>query len=236
MNRKLLILVIIVSFFIIFFIWMFGEFIKFYWPGKKDKAVDTAQAYLQNKYKQQMVYLVVRTSFEPEVYKVYFSPENNTNLKFCVEVLPDLSISSDDYYIRYFEQEIATAFKEDIKVIWGGDALMYAYMSTMPISNYNIPNLNEKTKLDDVKQHLHNYYFSVYTAKVFEPGEKQTEAKRIFKMIQIVKDSSYKPDRILFWYFDSKQGKKENNISFDNLNEIVSVEQVNKILDDNWAQ
>lgn len=231
MNKRIILFVVILVFICSIIWWIFGGLIKFYWPGQKEKAVEAAQAYIQKEFTQQMVFLNVESLWKSYVYIVQFYPENNADLIFSVEVSHEFIAYTDNYYITYFEDEMSIVFEEDVKQIWGNEASFFVSMSLYPISHYNIPNLNEKTKFGDIKEYLSDYDFLITTESVIDPKKKQIEATNIYKLIQIIQDSHYNPDRIVFWYNDSNMSTEEISFHFVAWDQIDSIEQVVEYLD-----
>lgn len=218
--------------------------VKGYFSAREKKAVQLAQDYLAEKYKQEMNYESVRYSWvDPAIYLVTFSPANNPELSFEVYVQNNLTIlpegtkefgryysSPDNYYFAYFYWEMKNRFQDDVKQIWSEDTSFMVLAMNQGLYGFSIPAaLNDQLSLDEMAGLIDEYYFYVKTNQIIDENTKQNEAPKILDFIQIIRESRYKPNRLVLYYNTSNSSKgtaERINISFDNWSEIITVDQV----------
>jgi len=93
------------------------------------QALSLAHSHLEEKYRQEMVYVEHYYQFSEMYYTVYFHPLHNPDLVFDVMVTeredenlePEerVSVRGDNYYTRFFERELCKKYTPDIESIWG---------------------------------------------------------------------------------------------------------------------
>ena len=215
--------------------------IKYHYSVKEKKAIQLAQNYLAQKYTQEMRFLNVRLplTLDGAYYHVYFSPINNPDLIFEVGVWPNLTllISTDDYYLRFVSLNIEKAFQNDVHKVWDVSADIYIYANYSIRYSYEIPiELNEQMDAVEIAPFL-DYEFGIDTNRSLENDSKGEEAQKMFELIQIVQASNYTPTEIYFRY--QTEGIKEGtnvkkSIQFENWAQISSIEEIEKIMDEQW--
>ncbi len=231
--------------------------IKYNLSTKEKKAIRLSQDYLSQKYTQEMQYLNVKFSWiDPAIYHVSFSPVNMPELVFEVLISQDLTsprewtnpdgshFAPDNYYLKYFSLDTRKSFQTHVQQIWGTNTGIVVPVVNLGLYAVKIPlELNEQMKPEDMEPFL-DYDFYVTPNQLLDDSSKAEEAQKIFEMIQIVQASGYKPNRILFWYQTGNKKKNEKytdsktwaerDISFEDWNEISSVEQIEKRMNETW--
>lgn len=209
-------------------VWRFWPFFRKHLPSVKHKAIQRACEYLRNKYSQNMIFQKIYGNFFEYNYSACFVPENNPDLQFIVYVSVDATSCSDDYYKKSFEWEMNKCFLPDVKEIWGVDASLYTFINIKNIES-SIPGLTERTHVDEIKQYIADRYsFSVRTNKAWLNDEANTNAQDILRFFQIVKQKGNRPSTIQIHYpeYNPKEQKRGMSLSFDDWEEIQTVEQI----------
>ncbi len=199
--KKVIIIIFIVLIIIVPIVLIFGRLFVALLPQQRKKAIHAAQEYLKENYVQHMVYSYSYLVLEPFEYSVRFYPENEPTLEFKVRVSTDFSVFADDYYINYYNEEMRKELSDVIIDLWGNEAYIICSISPQPFKNYNIPNLNEQTPLEDIKSYLYGYTFQNYIrAEELNLENADKEANLIFQLILKLKEYQYHPNSVSFYY------------------------------------
>ena len=224
--------------------------IRLQYAFKEPKVIALAQEYLEQKYDQEMQYLGITFPIIEAPYRVCFSPADNLNLIITVRVKSDISLREesivgkihfmpDDYYMAYFELQMAEYFKNDIKMIWGDTANIFVSISSRAAaSSFRVPTgLNNQLSLQDKEALIEKYLLFVNVDTMLGEDIKTEEAKKTLNFIQAIQQSGYKPDCLVFWYKAPKTVKDASgraNLSIKDWMDIGNVEQVLEQMDEQW--
>jgi hypothetical protein len=228
---------------------------KFYLFSKEQKAIQLAQEYLAQKYEQEMQYQSVRYSWvDPGLYHVYFT-STDTGVNFEVEMWPkalDLPKGTvdydgylgDTYFSSFFCQKTAEYVLPNIKNIWGENA----YISVVLHSGHSYPSedissLSENMTEKEMER-FYTYEFSITSNCLLDGESKTEESQRVLSIIETIRKLDYSPVEIRIWYKTGKDEKEkvltdsktwtEMYISFDNWEEIISIEEIVNAMNEQW--
>jgi hypothetical protein len=211
---------------------------------RRGTAAKVAEDYLRQKYTCEMRYLATRISWEPSLYRVYFSPVDDPELVVCVVVDRDLSISMgrtniygshfepDNYLLQLFSLDTKRFFSAKIQEIWDVNTRVHATTGSTPPS-FEVPaELNEQMTSKEMEPYLeYDIYISIdlFVTEVI----KEKEAANILKSFRIIKDAGYKPNEILFWYKTTKEDREieERSIRFENWTALLLPSQVIDVIE-----
>ena len=213
-----------------------------YLSAKEKQAIQTAQAYVAQQYLQKMNYESIRFSWvDPAIYHVYFSQTNNPDLKFEVIVQQDLTLREkntasgheympDNYYMAYFELQMAYAFKNDVAKIWSNNAIAFVSAPNPALYSFAIPlGLNDQLTLSEMEVLIEEYLIYINTETPLSEENILDEAEKILAFIQNVRESGYNPDRLVMRYIVPKALKDNSKVcvfSINNWQNLITVEQV----------
>lgn len=171
-------------------------------PWGKVKALISAHYYLENTYEQQMNEKCVLYDFKSEVYVVFVIPKNNKNICFRVYVEDNGDVWKETYYKVYFSYELGEEANEKVQQIFGDDNIACARLDSETINAYNLENLNENTKLEDIIAKFDNRYdLGVKIYREFDFSDYSAEAEKILEFINYVNSLEYKPYDVYFIYY-----------------------------------
>ena len=207
---------------------------------KKNRAVDIAQEYLEQKYGQKMQYLFVyhQAWFYPQYYRVRFASVDIPEVTFSVCVQENMSIpdefrdfengslSADNYQIGVFEYYMEQQLAEDTKQIWGNSA------SIVVLDSYNMdgafftisPKLHLGMSLAEMEPLINNYWIYVETQQTLREEKLDQIAGQIIEFQQFIKESGFRPETIYFCFPEAN--KSERCISFEDWEETFSINQI----------
>jgi hypothetical protein len=206
------------------------------------KVIALAQEYLEQKYDQEMDYIRITYPIIEAPYRVCFSPANNPDLIITVRVRSDMSLRDenivggihfmpDDYYMVYFETQMADFFENDIRRIWKDSATTSISISSRAAAaSFRVPaGLNDQLSLWEMEALIEEYLLFVNVDTMLNEDAKVGEAQKIFDFIQGVQKSKYNPTRLVFWYQAPKtviDASGRTNLSFEDWMNIDSIEKV----------
>lgn len=191
-----------------------------------------------------MQFKSVRYSWiDPAIYHVTFSPTNLPELSFEVYVQNNMTIlpegtkefgryysSPDNYYFACFNWKMQRRFQDDVKRIWSEDSFFTVLAMNQGLYGFSVPSaMNDQLSLNEMADLIYDYYFYINTNQTIDENIKLNEAQKIFDFIQVIQESGYKPNHLVFYYESSKCSKGTTdriNISFDNWSEVMTVDQV----------
>ena len=235
---------------------IFGGDVLLSMPWNKQKAANAAQEYLAENYQREMRY--IRTNypalnFYARPYTVFFSPADTPDQVFQVMVdksfrvfekrtvpnNPELYFSQDSYYLTYFEYNINKPLQRFADEIWGMD-VQISSSTNDGFGNFRTPYIfNEQMTAEEMEPYL-KYTLFISIDKILDKPSEGEEALRTLQMIECIKTNGNTPERVLFRY---KTGKDERGratdstiryIEFKNWQEITRVEEIEKIMDEQW--
>ena len=220
MKKKYIPLLIVIAI-VVLIIWFFSGYIKLRLPHNTKKAISLAEEYLKSNYTAEMQYEEIRIPIiDPVIYHVTFSVVDKPGLVIEVLVLPSFAIPEesvnqdgvrylpDNYYMQVFKYETNKKLPELFEYIWTGDARSYMIVDQGALYAFRVPpEISENSNYDEMLQAF-DYYISFDISFILDTQNKAAEAKKIFDAITIMKESDYKPDRILFWYQTGNKDKK----------------------------
>jgi hypothetical protein len=184
------------------------------YPFQKRKARDMAKAYLSEKYEQEMKYLFTYAPLplfaldRGKYYEVYFSPINNENIRFNVDIKGDLSTVLDDYYlVTRFEVYSETYFQEKMANIWVDNNMrIWFWINNENYFYRHYPmGIDEKTDTEELKHYVGIYSIVIIMEYTLDDKIIEEEALKILEAIKVIKEKNYEPDRIEIWYHDGKE-------------------------------
>ena len=233
--------------------------VKYNSSNKERKAVQLAKEYLAQKYEQEMIYESVRLSkVDPVLYRVSFISQN-TGIKFNVNVTPSLlkfpeeksnnKLLYDNYLGSFFCRKTEEIVLPEITATWNDNASIY--VSLYPSDVYyekNTADTNEHMTEREMES-FYNYRFYITTNRLLINESKMEEAQRMLNIFQAIQKLNYHPVEILFWYQTGtieKGNEIKESIRFVDGNilsqtgklgnwlELINVEDVIKVMDDQW--
>jgi hypothetical protein len=172
--------------------------VKLYMSFKEHKAIQLAQEYLVQKYKQEMQFRHARFSWiDPSLYQVTFTPADNPELYFQVIVQQNLTILEDlkefghstcpdNYYLNYFSFHTSRQIRECVQNIWGESASAYVPDKSSGLYSYSVPSeFNEHMTVEEMGTLL-DYDIYIRTNHLLNNELKMAEAQRILYLIRYV--------------------------------------------------
>lgn len=237
---------------IVFFIYAWIQY-----GQRKEQAAALAQNYLERRYEQKMQpdHVIYRILGDPALYVAFFTPENQPDLLFDVIVQDNLTIMDDglyefgkstrpdnyllQYYKYYAEQEI----RPDIEEIWGNSVQFQISIEDNGFYSHSFyPGIWGNMTILEMAPFL-KYEYIIVPGQVLDQASREAEGQRIFTFIQMIQESAFQPKDIVFWYqtgeeiqngLFGKAEKAENLLIIDALDQITSVEQVQRELNNQW--
>jgi len=227
--------------------------IKGYYMFKGNKAVQIAEAYLAQKYEQEMIYENVRYSWiDPGQYHVYFTSAE-TKVWFGVSMWPQaLEFQGtppdeyiwDNYLDSFFCRKTEEIILPEITASWDDNSSIQVVQHSRNVyPKKNTSEINEHMTEREMEP-FYNYEFYVTTSRLLNSESKMEEARRILNLFQSIQELDYHPVEILVWYQTGKDERKEVStdsetwakryIKFDAWEEIDSADQVVNIMNEQW--
>lgn len=230
MKKLIIIITIILFVTVVIFYWV--AFTVYGTPWDKAKAMQQAKKYLDDTYEQKMLALNVTYEIDLNVYTVLVTPEKNNKIKFLVFVKENGEIWKDQYYLAYFGYGLSIKADEYAKRLFGEENRAKAYIDGELISSYNIPNLNEDTKLEDIDYVFDDHYvMSVVIFREFNYSAINDEAEKILKFIDFLKKLECKPRKVRFMFYKNGILSSKNlNIVFIEQKEYMNITNLNELL------
>jgi hypothetical protein len=211
----------------------------------KRKAVYLAEEYLKQKYIREMKYLFVNSGgIDTAVYSVFFSPIDDPELRFQVQISkkdPSLPIEReneygyfvhDNFLLQYFSLGTKRFFTPKIQEIWDANTSVFVVVKRdLPLSLFKVPiELNEQMETKEMETYL-NYEIFIRIDLLYLDIIKEIEAENIFKIFRIINNAGYRPDTILFSYKADSEGDKHQRIIFKNWIEYLTVSQIMDVIE-----
>lgn len=116
--------------------------------NEKNKAKDIAINYLQSTYTEQMTPVNVRlSSIDPAMYHVYFTPQNNSELHFEVQIMLDMTLpraNPDNYLLKFCEFELTEDIQSIIDGLGKEDIETRIIFLHQPLYGFNVPETIEE--------------------------------------------------------------------------------------------
>lgn len=249
----LVILTALVVVLIVFFIFAWRQYER-----RKAQAVTLAQAYLAERYNQEMQFEHVyhRVFADPALYVVFFTPTDQPHLFFDVIVQYNLTIlgdaqefgkisSPDNYLLRYFEYYAEQDIQPDIEKIWDETVEFSVWVEDSGIySHSSYAGIHENMPVLEMEPLL-EYRYVITPGQVLTQTSIEAEAQKIFTLLQAVRESPFHPSYFAFHYDTGEKkrtsifGKSEavrERVVIEDLDSIVSVEQVLQQLTAQWSR
>ena len=220
------------------------------------RATQLAKDYLAQKYQQEMIFKsIYRTWLFNEYYVVFTSAESNIDFRVTI-VADQLSnikkpyqdsdgLIGDNYLSSFFYTKTIDALTPTVTQIFGEDAYIRIYSDYIKLVPHpDFSEVNEHMSDREMEPYF-NYTFSITPNILLNNASKEEEAQRILTMFQTIPGLDYHPTEIIVWY---QTGNKEDSrkppswegsskffVSFENWEEIDSVEQIMTVMDDQWV-
>jgi hypothetical protein len=202
-------IIIIVAIFIIIIIsglfWF--RFVFYGTPWGKKQALELVQEYLNDTYIQKMIVLNSSYEVNRNTYIVSAIPENKEDIRFLVFISNKKgiwNIWNDQYYLEYFSYELGLGANQKAKEIYGEESWAYADLYSETIDTFNIENLNEETRLENVIDVFNGKYrLSVHVYKGADSFDCNSDANRMLMFVKYVNSLMCKPYNISFFYENS---------------------------------
>ncbi|MCD8238011.1 MAG: hypothetical protein LUC92_01555 [Clostridiales bacterium] len=219
--------------------------------SKKAKAF--AENFLSTKYQTQMVYESIDSDFINGGWRVYFHPENNSEINFNVRVFNGNNgitvfdgeegnsqtgyiYTADNYLFSYMAFYIKKEYEELTEKIWGDEirisvtSLYYPY-PIIPIGANEEMTPEELSLLWDYRVNISSDVPNID----YIYDEKTEISEKIFKTITEMKSFDYTPNKIDFSFYSHKgifykKIDKSVSIEFENRRDITSLSQVEEIV------
>lgn len=180
-------------------------------PWEKAHSIKTAKDYLKEKYTQEMT--VGDTMYDACMGTYY--------VKTCTIETPPIyfnvaidrkngEVWYDDYYLRYFENEMDKSLSEYAQKLFGKDVRVKDRIDSNNINVYHIENLNESTKLEEVIDKFDTKY-QLFLSISGEFNNTQDEIEKLYNFITFIKSLESKPYYIHISYY--KDNSDNSNFS-----------------------
>ncbi len=194
--------------------------------NRKTQAIHIAQDYLEQKYLKEMQYLkAYLPGIDTGIYRVFFTPINNTNLVVEVKVMSNLTLRNsnivnnrhympDNYYMADFGQKMAGYFTSGVKEIWGITANTFVTTPNPSSAAFAVPvGLNDQMPLTEMEGLIEEYLIHVNTEILLNEHNIMDEAKKISAFIEYIRDSGYEPDTLVIRYIAPKTLKNNSGLT-----------------------
>lgn len=203
--------------------------INMFLPENKQRARETAEAYLDEKYEQEMIFKYLEVHFETRCYLICFTPADDTELTFFLSVSMWNDIWSENYIDRMMMTGLKNEFTPKMQAIWEENAELYYGIVdgkvNLDFDKDILPDVNKGARFDELEQY-YNYGLIVELQAANEESEEE-EARRILTYIQWVQDSGRHPAFICVEDADADEGYViPDRVFFHDWETIDTIEQV----------
>lgn len=210
-----------------------------------NKTVSTAKEYLTEKYKEEMVL----DSFFKDIIdlncNLTFYKKENPDFKFTVymsksKILSNYEVWKDDYFETLICYGLKEKYTPIINNIWGNDACVTITSYGTIIREFSY--LDEYSTIKDIKDNGLNKIFTIFIdlSYFFDQEDKEKEAEKILKFINIIKEDEYLPEKIAIERLKHKNEFSKKTIAdveichIDGVEDIITIDQVYDYIDKEW--
>jgi hypothetical protein len=216
------------------------------------RVTEAAQKYVAQNFAQEMQ--LINTSVALPIidgvrHRSYFSPSDNHELVFFVEVEPGTFIvRGNTYYSAFFELGMENKFVIDVSDIWKDDALLNVDVHSRNRLKFRTPSsFDGREPITETLEEMaatfysesfqsYGFDFIINVNRSLNDDSKIEEASRILGFIQILQNSNFRPDTLIFYYRNPNQrvwsrffNRTQIEIRIRDWNNIEVAEQINMI-------
>lgn len=211
----------------------------------KQKAVQLADKYLENKYESEMVLTDVHFElFDASVYRVSYYPKNNPEIVFDVIVQGFMYVEhdnivndkegyfADNYYLRYFEHFMEEYLADDVARSFGEKTVLSVKENTQGLHSYCMhPLLTDNLNIDDMEALINGYDIEINLSAYRVATEIAEDiSNSLYGFIFYLQSSGFEPSAITI-IFEAENGKRRQ-VLFGEISQITDPEQVRFALED----
>ena len=193
------------------------------------QAKENAIFYVQNTYKQKMVFKSQEYNFPEMVHFVNFYPENNEDIVFTVWLTgKDIHVWQDTYFEKKFEYELTEKIAPELQPIWGKTATFHVGIFTI---NRDFI-ITEDTTLEELEPNIKDYSIFIQIEEYFEIDERRGIALKILDTVNSFEKVGLVPENFHFDRYTLPITDKENRnfeteyFVLNNWKEVNTVEEV----------
>lgn len=200
----------------------------------RDQVLAISQAYIEQTYQQEMVYIECENNRPEGLWGVYYSPRDNPELVFCVilceednrDIAPKERVSLegyDTYYDDYFAYELEKRYKSDVEAVWGVGTKYKVYIF---IYQDEYDGLDEFSTIEDAQDILNdNYLLIIKGSYCFERKNIDEIARKMWDILEKTQQDRCRPNSIAIdessTSINSKKRRLSINYEFETLSQII---------------